>query len=87
MRTTISLPDPLFENAKSYAVEHGVTLSVLIADALRCRLAETQPRTSREIRFPTMRGKLVNPNLDLNRTWEVLLDEEAEHFLDVNARR
>ncbi|MBV8845470.1 MAG: hypothetical protein JO307_21900 [Bryobacterales bacterium] len=87
MRTTISLPGPLFENAKNYAEEHHITVSALIEDALRCHLAQKPPLPLEKIRLPTMRGKLVNPNLDLNRTCQILMDEEAEHFLDVNARR
>jgi hypothetical protein len=87
MRTTITVAEPLLKNAKRYAEEHHMTLSVLIEDALRCRMAQKPVQSAKEFRLPTMRGKLVNPNLDLNRAWEILADEEAEHFLDVNARR
>ena len=87
MRTTISLPDPLFENAKRYAEEHRITLSVLVEDALRCRLAEQSTEAPPEFQLVTVRGKLVNPELDLNRTSMLLGLEDEERFLNANARR
>ncbi len=68
MRTTISLPDPLLDNAKRRASERGVTLSVVVEDALRVHLAEPGVSDACEFRLVTMRGRLTNPALDLDRT-------------------
>ena len=79
MRTTISLPDPLLENARSAAQIQGLTLSELLADALRKHLAGERPAAAQKFRLHTVRGKLVNPNIDLDRTSALLVaDDEAE---------
>lgn len=43
MRTTIRLNDALLSDAKSYAAEVGLTLTALVEEALRQRLASTRP--------------------------------------------
>jgi hypothetical protein len=78
MRTTISLPEPLLENAKQCAAERGVTLSALLEDALRCLLARTPSSSVPAFHLHTVRGKLVDPKLDLDRTSAlVVLEDEA----------
>ncbi|HTD43530.1 MAG TPA: DUF6364 family protein [Bryobacteraceae bacterium] len=78
MRTTISLPDALLENAKQYAAERRTTLSALLEDALRRQLALHPPSSASHFRLRTVRGKLVNPNLDLDRTSQLVeLDDQA----------
>ena len=39
MKTTIEIPDPLFRRAESTAAERGQTLTQLVTDALREKLA------------------------------------------------
>jgi Ribbon-helix-helix protein, copG family len=75
MRTTVSISDSLLENAKGRAEERGITLSELVEDALRAHLAERKTR-SRPFRLHTVRGRLVNPNLDLDRTSALLVSED-----------
>ena len=78
MRTTVSLPDPLLEHAKEYAAEHGMTLSAVLEDALRCLLARNLAQPARSFRLRTVRGRLVNQDLDLDRTSGlVAMDDEA----------
>jgi hypothetical protein len=78
MRTTVSVPDPLLENAKQRASERGITLSALIEDALRRHLSEMATVSSKPFRLHTVRGRLVNPSLDLDRTSAlVATDDEA----------
>ena len=80
MRTTISIPEPLLKNAKRRAAERGITLSALIEDAMRRELTESQAPDPPPFRLYTVRGKLVNPNLDLDRTSGlVTLDDEAAY--------
>ena len=78
MRTTVSLPEPLLHNAKRYADQRGMTLSELVEDALRCRLAQKPAVHKVEFRLQTVRGRLVNSDLDLDRTSAlVTADDEA----------
>lgn len=79
MRTTITLPEPLLKNAKRRAAEKGVTLSVLLEDALREHLAGEPAKASRKFRLHTVRGRMVRPDLDLDRTSSLIIaDDEAE---------
>jgi ribbon-helix-helix CopG family protein len=77
VRTTINLPEPLLRSAKRQADERGVTLSALLEDALRFHLARKQPANAAPFQLDTVAGKLVQPDLDLDRTsnLEVLDDE------------
>lgn len=47
VRTTIELPDPLFQRAKLAAVQRGVTLKELITDALESALNQPLPSARR----------------------------------------
>jgi hypothetical protein len=79
MRTTVAIDDPLLENAKRHAVERGITLGALMEDALRSYFAAVQQTEVRPFRLHTVRGRLVNPALDLDRTSALLaLDDEQE---------
>jgi len=81
VRTTISLPEPLIEDAKQRAVECGVTLSKLMEDALRNLLLAPEPSSSAPpFRLHTVRGKLVSPHLDLDRTSALVVAEDEAAF-------
>lgn len=55
-------------------------MSVVIEDALRSYLSQAQRRAATPFRLITVRGKLVNPDLDLDRTSALLLaDDEAAY--------
>ena len=80
MRTTVDLPEPLLNNAKRRAAELKVTLSEVVQDALRGHLAQRSLRGTRDFQLHTVRGRLVRPDLDLDRTsLLVTLDDEAEY--------
>jgi hypothetical protein len=80
MRTTVSIPDPLLENAKRRAAERNITLSGLIEDALRAHLARPEGVAAPAFRLYTVRGRMVNPNMDLDRTSAlVTADDEADY--------
>jgi hypothetical protein len=80
MRTTISLPEPLLENAKKCAAARGVTLSVLLEDALRSHLSRNRSPSASSFRLRTVRGRLVNPDLDLDRTSALITSEDESGF-------
>lgn len=75
------MPDPLLENAKRLAEEQGTTFSALVEDALRCFMAERPKGSSAPFRLHTVKGVLVNPDLDLNRISALIAtdDEGAYH--------
>jgi hypothetical protein len=78
MRTTITLPDPLLRSAKRNAASRGVTLSVFLEDAVRAQLARENARPAHPFRLYTVRGTLVQPGLDLDRTSALIaLDDET----------
>jgi hypothetical protein len=81
MRTTIDLPEPLLKNAKRRATERGVTLSMIVEDALRNHFASKPPATMPPFRLYTVRGKLVRPDLDLDRTSALLVEDDASSYI------
>ena len=80
MRTTISLPDPLLENAKRHAAERGVTLSALVEDALRVHLVGTRTLTVEPFHLCTVRGTLADSTLDLDRTSALIVTEDERDY-------
>ena len=68
MRTTVRLDDALLREAKREASRCGMTLSAMIEEALRERLARTasadEPRS--RVRLPTFRGRGLVPCVELD---------------------
>jgi hypothetical protein len=78
VRTTINISEPVLRSARRRAAERGVTLSTFAEDALRAQLARKESAVAPAFRLHTVRGRLVRPDLDLNRTSALLaLDDEA----------
>ena len=79
MRTTVDIPEPLLHTAKSLAAEQKATLSAVVEDALRVFLVKKATGGVTRFRLHTVRGRLVQPNLDLDRTsaLDVAADELA----------
>lgn len=66
MRTIISLDDELHRRAKSYAAEHRMTLTALVEEALRARLAERHGKRRPPVRLPTFKGEGLQEGLNLD---------------------
>lgn len=66
MRTTINLPDDLLAQAKRAALESGQTLTAVIEEALRERLARRAGRSSPPVRLTTFGGSGTKPGVDLD---------------------
>jgi hypothetical protein len=81
MRTTISLDDTLGKAARRRAREQGLSLSALVAQALKALLTEREPRTpSRPFRLVTVSGGGPQPGVDLDRTSALIVaDDEAAY--------
>lgn len=67
MRTTINLDDELLKQAKLAAQRSGTTLTALIEDAVRERLArQTSAPATEPVRLPTVGGRGPRPGVDLD---------------------
>jgi hypothetical protein len=79
MRTTISLPDPVFENAKHAAQTRGISLSEYIHEALIAALNPPHNGTIKPFLLLTEKGGF-KPGLDMNRTSELLTMDDEEKY-------
>ena len=70
MRTTLNIPDSLIKDAKRRAIEEGRTLTDLLVEGLKVRLARSAP--ARALPVSTATGGLLE-----GVTWEGL--EPADH--------
>lgn len=83
MRTTIRLDDQLMTTAKKVAVETGTTLTALIEESLRERLARRdRPRRKSTFRFPTFKGDGLQPGVDLDDSASLLDRMEVRGGID-----
>ncbi|MEP7351830.1 MAG: antitoxin [Acidobacteriota bacterium] len=80
MRTTISIAEPLLKGAKRQATERGVTLSVVIEDAVRKLLFESKPVPAKPFKLLTVTGTLVHPDLDMDRISALLATDDEERY-------
>lgn len=76
MRTTITLPDPLLENAKEAAEQRGITVSEFVADALRALLAQSATPSAKPFRPHTVKGKKLPIHAEFSRA--AALEDEDE---------
>ena len=81
MRTTIFLDDDLGKAARRRAREEGLSLSALVARALRSLVTERpQSRAGPPFRLVTVGGEGPQPGVDLDRTSELLVAEDEAEF-------
>lgn len=67
MRTTIRLDDQLLKEAKQLAIDMDQTLTAVIEDALRERLArQNQPKLRQPVRLTVFAGQGLQPGVDLD---------------------
>ncbi len=66
MRTTIRLDAALLAQVKRLAAETDQTLTSIIEDALRERLARPKSRPRARVRLTTFRGDGLAPGVDLD---------------------
>jgi len=65
MRTTVDLPDELLRQARQRAADEGTTLTSLLADGLRLRLAPSTTVSRRPRRLPVSKvGGGLQPWID-----------------------
>lgn len=66
MRTTIRLADSLLLEAKREAARCGMTLTAIIEESLRTRLARTQDARRTRVRLSTTGRGGLRPGVDLD---------------------
>ena len=76
MRTTVTIPDHLFVEARRLAAQRKTSLTALFEEALRALLADAQraPKPFGGSALPFMDGGKPRPGVDLNDTsalWEL----------------
>lgn len=71
MRTTIDLPNPIFQKAKRMARTRGVTLKHLVEDALRRYLAEEKEAANYQLTNASFAGDGLVSGLDWS-DWDQL---------------
>lgn len=78
MRTTLSIDDHVLRQAKQTAAAEGRTLSDLVTESLRERMARRQTATKVPLQLVTYKGNGVLPGVDLNNNAAVrdLMDFE-----------
>jgi hypothetical protein len=65
VKTTLNLDERLLARAKALALREGTTLTALLEDALRARLApRPKSATPIELKLPTVKGSAL-PNIDI----------------------
>jgi plasmid stability protein len=72
MRTIISLDDDLHRRAKAYAAKAGTTLTALVEEALRARLAAGRGARRTPVQLPVFSGTGLHDGLSLDRMSDVL---------------
>ncbi len=87
MRTTIDVPEPILRSAKRRAAERRVTLSAVVTDALRADLAGKKSAPAAPFELITFKGRLVQPDLDLNRTSEIFMEDDTAAFKALRLKR
>jgi hypothetical protein len=81
MRTTVTIDDQLYEEAKVLAARSHGSVGTVISEALRRFIAESKTQPVEELpELPRWRGGPVKPGIDINDTSAVLamLDEGRE---------
>ena len=77
MKTTIQIPDSLFEEARKVAQRERVTLRSLVEEGLRRVLADHNKRGGFHLRRATFRGKGLQPGLE-GASWDRIRDASYE---------
>ena len=78
MRTTITLPDPVFENARSAAQARGISFSEYVYEALVTALNPRAPAVE-PFRLRTFDGEL-QPGVNIDKISTLLEEEDFERY-------
>jgi hypothetical protein len=77
MKTTIQLPDSLFEEARKLAQQERTTMKALVEEGLRRLISDRRQRSHFRLRKATFRGKGLQPHL-AGATWDQIRELSYE---------
>jgi len=77
MKTTIQIPDSLFEEARQVAHRERTTLKALVEQGLRRILSERKRRTGFRLRKATFKGKGLHPQV-AGSSWDQIRELSYE---------
>jgi hypothetical protein len=79
MKTTVHIPDGLFDEARKVAREEKTTLKALVEEGLRKIIAERHGRKIKkfELRKAAFKGQGLQPHI-AGATWDQILDLSYE---------
>lgn len=78
MRTSMNLPDGLLEEAKARAAAEGSTVTQLVIEGLRHRIAAPDQGVSTRVALPSRSLGRARVDLSDNRAVREILDDEAD---------
>ena len=73
MKTTVELPNPLFQQARRYATSHSMTMKTMIEQGLRKVMLERQPSPPFKLQDRSVKGNGMTPEFQ-NANWEHIRD-------------
>ena len=77
MKTTIQIPDSLFEETRKLAHRERTTLKALVVEGLRRIIAERKRRSRFRLRKAAFKGKGLQPHL-AGASWEQIRELSYE---------
>ena len=77
VKTTIQIPDSLFEEARKLAAKEKTTLKALVEEGLRLILAKRNRRGAFRLRKASFKGKGLQPHL-AGASWEQIREKIYE---------
>ena len=77
MKTTIQIPDALFEEVRRLAHQENTTMKVIIEEGLRRIISERKLRCHFKLRKVTFKGKGLQPHL-AGTSWDQTLQVSYE---------
>ncbi len=77
MKTTIQIPDVLFEEVRKLAHQEKTTMKVIVEEGLRRIISERKRRSSFKLRKVTFKGNGLQPHL-AGTSWDQILQLSYE---------
>jgi len=77
MKTTVDIPDGLFEEAKKIAQRDQTTLKALIEEGLRRIISEKKQKKQFHLRKATFKGRGLQPHL-VGKSWDSIREKIYE---------
>jgi hypothetical protein len=77
MKTTIQIPDSLFEEVRTLAHQERTTMKVIVEEGLRKIVSERKLRSRFKLRKATFKGNGLQPHL-AGKSWDQILQLSYE---------